>query len=413
MKKMTLARIVPVICLLSGVTGPAFAEDAEVKLNSNDGSTRMIVQDKNAAIVFSADSAGNIVVNGTATIAGSGFSVLGSTFIVNGGNVGIGTANPSQKLEVAGIVKAAAFQGDGSQLQNINVTGDGLGSHVATTTLQMGPYAIISSSNITAGRYLVNGNTVLALLPGNGSMGVGVDAGKVNSGNGGTFLGYQAGLSNLGPANNTFVGSSAGSANTTGWSNTFVGSGAGYSHTTGIQNTLLGTQAGKYSTTGNSNVVVGAYANANNLTGAANVIIGYNAALIKPFDSISSSTIVGYEAGMTMEAGAGKNLLLGYKAGDHISTGSGNIVLGYDQDTSAPAASDELNIGGAIFGNLASGNIGVGTAAPYSKLEVAGGDIAATTQGTGLILRATDGANCFRVTVNNAGALSTVSVPCP
>jgi hypothetical protein len=36
-----------------------------------------------------------------------------------------------------------------------------------------------------------------------------------------------------------------------------------------------------------------------------------------------------------------------------------------------------------------------------------------TTQGNSLILRATDGANCFRVTVNNAGTLSTISVACP
>ena len=41
------------------------------------------------------------------------------------------------------------------------------------------------------------------------------------------------------------------------------------------------------------------------------------------------------------------------------------------------------------------------------------GDMAIKTQGTGLILRATDGANCFRVTVNNAGTLSTASVTCP
>lgn len=41
------------------------------------------------------------------------------------------------------------------------------------------------------------------------------------------------------------------------------------------------------------------------------------------------------------------------------------------------------------------------------------GDLAVQTQGRGLVLRATDGANCYRVTVNNAGALTTSLVSCP
>lgn len=62
---------------------------------------------------------------------------------------------------------------------------------------------------------------------------------------------------------------------------------------------------------------------------------------------------------------------------------------------------------------LASGDTGIGTTAPGARLHVKGGDINIETQGNGLILKATDGANCFRVTVNNAGTLSTASVTCP
>ena len=40
--------------------------------------------------------------------------------IDNTGKVGIGTTSPTQLLEVNGVVKASAFQGDGSGLTGIN-----------------------------------------------------------------------------------------------------------------------------------------------------------------------------------------------------------------------------------------------------------------------------------------------------
>ncbi len=59
------------------------------------------------------------------------------------------------------------------------------------------------------------------------------------------------------------------------------------------------------------------------------------------------------------------------------------------------------------------GNVGINTTSPGAKLQVSGGDVAITTQANGLILRATNGAACFRLTVNNVGALSTAPVGCP
>ncbi len=59
------------------------------------------------------------------------------------------------------------------------------------------------------------------------------------------------------------------------------------------------------------------------------------------------------------------------------------------------------------------GRVGIGTTNPGSALEVEGGDASVTTQGKGVILRATDGSNCYRLTVDNSGTLSTASVTCP
>ena len=52
-------------------------------------------------------------------------------------------------------------------------------------------------------------------------------------------------------------------------------------------------------------------------------------------------------------------------------------------------------------------NVGIGTNSPKAKLEVANGDIAVTSIGKGIILKATNGENYYRITVDNTGKLST------
>lgn len=47
------------------------------------------------------------------------------------------------------------------------------------------------------------------------------------------------------------------------------------------------------------------------------------------------------------------------------------------------------------------------------KVRILNGDLSIAAQGKGIILRATDGTNCYRITVSNVGLLSTTSVACP
>ncbi len=156
---------------------------------------------------------------------------------------------------------------------------------------------------ITAGYYQVNGSTVLAILEGAGSLGVGVDAGPMNTGN------Y-----------NVFVGSAAGYSNTLGGGNSFVGFKAGYNTVTGAANTIFGSEAG---------------------SGA-------------PAGSFSNDTLMGYQAGFGLTTG-GENIFVGYKAGYTVTTGTGNIVIGYNENPTSPAANNEINIGGVYKGNISSG----------------------------------------------------------
>ena len=56
-----------------------------------------------------------------------------------------------------------------------------------------------------------------------------------------------------------------------------------------------------------------------------------------------------------------------------------------------------------------TGNVGIGTTSPASKLEVDGGDIEVDDSASGLILRSPDGTR-YRVTVANGGTLSVAAV---
>ena len=74
------------------------------------------------------------------------------------------------------------------------------------------------------------------------------------------------------------------------------------------------------------------------------------------------------------------NVALGYNAGIRVKQGDNNIIIGSNQkELYSNTGSNQLNIGGAIFGTgmkgtatAPAGNIGIKTAAPVSTLEVAG-----------------------------------------
>ncbi|MHC4113311.1 MAG: LamG-like jellyroll fold domain-containing protein, partial [Planctomycetota bacterium] len=260
--------------------------------------------------------------SGTALEA-STTSGIAATFM--GGNVGIGTMNPNDKLDVNG---------------NIN----------------------------TNSVYKIGGETVLA-NPGTYDIYVGVDAGasKTNYGYKNTFLGYRAGYSNIGDGGdpglgsyNTFLGYSAGHSNTTGFDNTFLGHLAGFENTEGNSNTFLGNSAGLYNTTGSYNTFLGVGAGHDNTEGGNNTFLGYGAGRLNITGHYN--TFVGELAGINNLAGS-RNVFIGNKAG-HNETGSNKLYIANGKNDS--------NV--LIYGDFSTGHVGIGTTDPSVELHIASSD---------------------------------------
>lgn len=354
-----------------GVNGTALDPDTEIKGFTVFGSTQ-------AAYTGAVVGPGSVVVNGALAVSSGAYFVDSSTF-PSAGKIFIGDGSAGQLL---------SKRSDGSlQWASSSAMGDNLGNHIATTTLNMATFNIVNAGSITANgaittyssmtvagditaaRYQINGSTVLAILPGAGSIGIGLGAGLVNTAISNTFAGYQAGYSNVTGDYNTFLGNSAGWKTTSGRQNLYVGAQAGYNSTVGAYNTFVGESAGWSNISGTNNAFFGRLSGRYATTGSANTLIGTYAGMGSSGYSYSSSTIVGYQAGYNLSTG-GDNTFLGWQAGYTVTSGTGNIVIGYNQSPSAATANNELNIGGILFGNLASGNVGVGTNAPSAGLHV-------------------------------------------
>jgi len=173
----------------------------------------------------------------------------------------------------------------------------------------------------------VNGEQVFRFSPIIQSTSLGYMAGKVNTGNENTFLGWQAGKSNTTGDGNIFLGHYAGWVNTTGRQNLFLGNYSGFNNTTGSYNQFIGFQAGQYNTTGTENTFSGYQSGQSNTSGSQNYFSGM-------YSGNSNTTgtqnhFDGYKVGGFNTTGS-QNHFSGYFSGFHNSTGMGNFFQGYE-----------------------------------------------------------------------------------
>ena len=203
-----------------------------------------------------------------------------------------------------------------------------------TTATYNAAFGYEALNDNTTGQYntALGGRALDLNTTGDANTAVGVNAcGNQTTASGNTAVGQNAMLTNT-ASYNTAVGYAAMQSNSTGDYNVAVGSGALYVNSTGTHNTCVGRDAGASNTTGLRNTIMGASAGDNGI--------------------FNDNTFIGYASGTTAGNDANTNTCVGASAGYNISTGTNNLLLGYNAGTSnAPGGvvNNENNV--VVLGN--------------------------------------------------------------
>jgi hypothetical protein len=286
--------------------------------------------------------------------------VTAGTGLTGGGTGGV----PTLSIDTSKVPQlSAANTFNNSQTVNGNVTVTG---SVAASMFDIGG-SLFAFGNYTQENAFLGfaGSTTTT---GNNNTATGISSlGSLTSGSNNTAIGAFALAINSNGQANVATGQQALYSNSTGYYNTAIGTDALLSNTTSSNNTATGYQALLFSTTGFSNTANGAQSLFNTTTGDSNTATGQMALYSNTTgrgNTANGTTALYYSVGSY-------NSGLGYTAGpDRLAPPLTNsTAIGAYADVSLSNAMVLGSING-VNGATASTNVGIGTTAPASTLDV-------------------------------------------
>lgn len=324
----------------------------------------------------------NITVNGKGLITaasngsggGSNYWSLGNVGINTTSNVGIGSVNPGQNLDVIGTIRATNFSGSGSGLTG---TASSLTANTVTTNANL-TGAVTSTGNITSNNFIAN------IGIGSANPGQALDVkGTVRAIN---FIGSASGLTGL-P-----TGTQWGTVNTTDVSLTGGNVGIGTNLTTTSALTVM-----------NGNVGIGTWVPAFNLDLENNSANNLNTININTGNTGESRFRV--NAGTTATIIYGVNL-----TGSTDGNGLATSAFGLASASALPFVVANNNVERMRINT--SGNLGIGTTNPGGGLVVMNGNVGIGTWNPGsrgiLELQQQTNTNSSGLGIVSAGATGSI-----
>ncbi len=252
-------------------------------------------------LTFSDGEFVDVSVNGVALVAGTDYNTTTANTIG-----GLSALSANDQVEIIVYDTFSVFGG--------NVNGD--------FTVSNGTLSASGNVSFDGGSIKLDGN----FPTGTGNVALGnqaLDDGSL-SGNNNTAVGSDALSANTSGVENTAVGMQSLDANTTGESNTGMGVNTLTSNSTGSNNTAVGRDALQNNTTADNNVAVGRSALTANTTAGSSVAIGHSAGYSQTTNG--QNVFVGTSAGYYTDGY--KNCYVGFNAGDAMTTGDNNTILG-------------------------------------------------------------------------------------
>lgn len=345
-------------------SGVYFPQNGDVGIATN-GSISLVARNTGVAI-------GHFAPNSRLDISGD-FNVRGlsaAPTVATAGQGKIYFSNSDNKFKISestGLFQdlvTVRFPTDSIPGSSIAIGQNALASQISASTY----------NNIAIGRNVLDSVTTGNYNVGIGSIGNSGSSplGNLTSGSRNIALGSGAGSSISTGSNNTFVGHDSGAVSTSS-NNTAVGV-SSLSNSTGSSNVAMGSLALEQLTTGNENIGLGYFAGSNLNNGSQNILIG---------SIVANSLVTGT-----------RNIIMGQDVASNLTSGNNNIIIGTSNAVQASTStiSNSLNVGNLIQGNLQSGNeslrittaglervvvlpsgnVGIGTGAPSTRLDVNG-----------------------------------------